>query len=81
MEIGMEHEARRARALGQRLKMTLKTASALGLSPRTVSALCTAQIGISSLGDTVTAGCGAGEALTRMSAELARLAAIAGNPA
>lgn len=44
--------------LSEALRDTLLASSALGLPPSMVSALCSIRIGISSLAETVTPGCG-----------------------
>ena len=75
---GMDTDTRRAKALGAKLGVTVGKAQALKLEPRQVSALCTAQVGISSLGDAITPGCGSGKVLADMATELSRLAEIAG---
>ena len=75
---GMDADTRRAKALGAKLNVTVGKAKALNLDPRQASALCTAQVGITSLGDAITPGCGGGQILGDMATELSRLAKIAG---
>lgn len=75
---GMDTDTRRAKALGKKLGVTVGKAQTLKLAPRQASALCIAQVGISSLGDAISPGCGGGPVLADMATELNRLAEIAG---
>lgn len=64
-------------ALGQPLLVAAKFKGPESAHPRILDHLAVTQVGVSSLGAAVTAGCGAGDALRALGDELYRLASLA----
>jgi len=66
--------------LSEALKDTLLAASGLNISPSMVSALCSIRIGVSSLAETVTPGCGIEVLVQEFIEELVLVLEIAKQP-
>lgn len=66
--------------LSEALKDTLLASSELSLSPSAVSALCTIRIGVSSLAEVVTPGCGIEPLVREIIEELVLVLEIAKQP-